>query len=82
MNRNTVNYNLKQGRKVVYKGITNDLNKRAAEHRASGKKFDRIEKVGRAKTQIGAKTTEASQLASYRKNHGGKNPKYNQTKKG
>ncbi len=81
-NRNVHNYNLKQGKKVVYKGTTNDLDKRAAEHRASGKKFDKIEKVGRVKTEQGARKVESQQLATYRKNHGGDNPKYNKTKNG
>ena len=81
-NRKTVNYNLKQGNKVVYKGTTNDLEKRAQEHRAGGKEFSNIEKVGRAKTEQGARVAEAKQLATYRKNHGGGNPKYNKTKNG
>lgn len=81
-NRRTVNYNLKQGNKVVYKGITNDLEKRAQEHRAGGKEFSTIEKVGRVKTEQGARKVEAQQLATYRNNHGGTNPKYNKTKNG
>jgi predicted GIY-YIG superfamily endonuclease len=80
--RETYNYNLKQGRKVVYKGTTNNLEKREQEHRNSGKRFDKIEKVGRVKTETGARKTEAKQLATYRKNHGGNNPKYNKTKNG
>lgn len=35
--RTTFNYNLKQKGKVVYKGTTNDLDKRAEEHRRDGK---------------------------------------------
>lgn len=80
--RDTYNYNLKDGKKVVYKGTTNDLEKRAQEHEATGKKFTHIQKVGRAKTEKSAGVEEAKQLASYRNNHGGKNPKYNKTNKG
>lgn len=80
--RDTYNYNLKKGNKVVYKGTTNDLTKREQEHQADGKDFDKIEKVGKAKTSDGAKKEEAKQLETYRKNHGGKNPKYNKTDKG
>jgi len=80
--RETFNYNLKQGKKVVYKGTTNNLEKRATEHKNSGKKFDKIEKVGRIKTESGARTTEAQQLATYRKNHRGNNPIYNKTNNG
>ncbi len=80
--RDTVNYNLKQGGKVVYKGTTNDLEKRAAEHKADGKKFSHIQQVGRAKTENGASKEETRQLGVYRSNNGGKNPKYNKTKNG
>lgn len=80
--RDTYNYNLKKGNKVVYKGTTNDLDKRAQEHRRDGKEFDKIEKVGRAKTSDGASREEARQLERYRKNHKGDNPKYNKTDNG
>jgi len=80
--RETYNYNLKVGRKVVYKGITTDLDKRAKEHAADGKKFTHIQKVGRVKTQSGASKSEAEQLAIYRKNNKGSNPKYNKTNHG
>jgi len=80
--RDTYNYNLKQGKKIVYKGTTNDLEKREIEHKASGKKFASIQKVGRVKTEDSAKKEEANQLATYRKNHGGNNPKYNKTNNG
>ncbi|PCJ26774.1 MAG: hypothetical protein COA97_05110 [Flavobacteriales bacterium] len=80
--RDTYNYNLKHGRKVVYKGTTNDLDKRAQEHASAGKKFTHIQQVGRVKTEDGARRTETKQLSAYRGNNGGKNPKYNKTKKG
>ncbi len=82
MIRKTYNYNLKQGSKVVYKGTTSDLEKRAKEHEADGKNFTSIQKLGRVKTENGASKEETKQLAIYRKNHGGKNPKYNKTKNG
>lgn len=80
--RKTKNYNLKDGNKVVYKGTTDDLARRAQEHEDAGKKFTKIEQVGRSKTEAGAKAEEARQLATNRKNHGGKNPKYNKNKNG
>ncbi len=80
--RDTYNYNLKQGNKIVYKGTTDNLDRRADEHLTSGKKFDKIEKVGRAKTEESARKEEARQLNAYRKNHSGNNPKYNKTKNG
>lgn len=75
--RDTHNYNLKDGKKIVYKGTTNDLEKRAKEHEADGKKITHIQKVGRAKTVKGADKEETRQLKVYRSNNGGKNPKYN-----
>jgi len=81
-NRNSLNYDLKRGSKVVYKGTTNNLEKRAKEHAASGKEFDRIVKIGRAKTEEGARSEEKRQLEVYRKNHGGNNPEYNKTLNG
>ncbi len=80
--RETFNYNLKVGNKVVYKGITKDLGKREREHKNDGKEFDKIEKVGRVKTESSASKTEADQLKTYRNNHGGENPKYNKTNNG
>ena len=80
--RDTYNYNLKDGKKVVYKGTTNDLNKRAAEHKADGKKFTHIQQVGRVKTANGASKEETIQLSKYRRNNGGKNPKFNKTNNG
>lgn len=80
--RNTFNCNLKQGHKIVYKGTTNDLEKRAREHEADGKKFTHIQQIGRVKTEAGANRQEARQLSNYRKNHGGFNPRYNNAKNG
>lgn len=80
--RDTYNYNLKDGKKVVYKGTTNNLEKRAKQHEADGKKFTRIQQVGRVKTEQGASKEEAKQLATYRKNNKGNNPKYNKSNNG
>ncbi len=79
--RDTFNYNLKDGKKVVYKGTTNDLGKRAKQHEADGKKFTHIQQVGRAKTEQGASKEETRQLKVYQANSG-KNPKYNKTNNG
>jgi len=81
-NKTTYNYNLKNGRRVVYKGTTNNPERRLDEHVEEGKKFTHMQVVGRAKTPNGANKEEARQLATYRRNNGGKNPKYNKTKKG
>ena len=80
--RDTFNYNLKQGKKIVYKGTTNNMEKRAQEHETDGKKFTQIQQVGRVKTEDGASKEELRQLATYRSNNSGKNPKYNKAKNG
>ena len=81
MERDTYKYQLKRGNEVVYVGITNDPERREAEHRQD-KVFDRMERVGRRTTSDGAKHWEADRIETYMENHGGKTPKYNKTKKG
>ncbi len=80
--QDTCTYELKEGRKVVYRGTTNDLERREAEHRADGKNFDRMIKTSRNMTEDGAKKKETESLDKFRKNHGGKNPKYNKDSDG
>ncbi len=73
----TVTYDLKVGNKVVYRGTTNDPGRRAEEHAAAGKKFGKMEVTSRKMTEEGAKKKEAEALETYRRGHGGKNPKLN-----
>lgn len=80
--RNTVTYELKQSRKVVYRGTTNNPAAREAAHRADGKVFDRLVPTSRRMTADGAKAKEKQSLENYRRNHGGKNPKYNRDSNG
>ncbi|TKJ42467.1 plasmid stabilization protein [candidate division LCP-89 bacterium B3_LCP] len=80
--RKTIRYKLYDGRKDVYHGITKNLERREQEHERDGKKFSRVERVGPAVTVETAKQWEEQSLKSYRKNHGGKNPKYNEDKTG
>jgi predicted GIY-YIG superfamily endonuclease len=40
--RDTYNYVLKRGRRIVYRGITNDPERRLNEHRKSSKRFTRM----------------------------------------
>lgn len=80
--RNTVNYDLKQGREVVYRGTTNDPHRREREHRAAGKDFSHLRVTSRRMTDDGAKAKEAEGLATYRKGHGGRNPRYNRNTDG
>ena len=75
--RDTVTYDLKKGREVVYRGTTNDPERREREHRAAGKDFSRLVVTSRRMTDEGAKRKEAEGIATYRKGHGGKLPRYN-----
>ena len=75
--RDTQTYDLKKGREVVYRGTTNDPAGREAKHRSEGKDFDRLVTTSRRMTREGAEQKEAEQLATYRRGHGGRNPRYN-----
>ena len=55
--RDTNKYNLKVGRRIVHRGITNDLERREREHRRTWPTA-RIEKVGRITTREGAREWE------------------------
>ena len=63
--RDTYKYHLKKGNKVVHRGITNDLDRRQAEHQAQfpGAKIE----------QIGRRTTRDAALKWERE--GGKGPR-------
>lgn len=83
--RDTVTYDLVrgQGNRIVYRGMTSqDLEQRAAQHRAEGKKFDRIVQTSRRMTNDGARRREQENLARYRRSHGGRSPWYNETEDG
>ena len=80
--RDTVTYELKRGRTVVYRGITNDLKSREQEHRSDGKRFDKIIPTSIKMTNEGAKKKEAESLQAFRRSHGGKNPVYNKDSDG
>ncbi|MBY0500941.1 MAG: GIY-YIG nuclease family protein [Alphaproteobacteria bacterium] len=80
--RESFNYELKYGRTVVYRGQTNNLRRRESEHLRDGKKFTHMRKIGKAKTNQGAREAEQRFLEAYRKSHNGQNPKYNQTDHG
>ena len=49
--RDTFTYDLRDGRKVVYKGTTNDLERRVEEHWADGKRFSSIAKTSPRMTE-------------------------------
>ncbi len=80
--RDTFTYVLKDGRRVVYIGTTNDGDRREDEHLTDGKRFTRLLKTSSVMTPEGAEKAEAKALARYRRSHGGRNPKYNETDDG
>ena len=74
-------YELKNGHKIVYFGITDDPERRETEHKSERKRFKRMNIVGPAVTQETAEQWEEKRLETYRRNHNGKNPKYNKAKR-
>ena len=75
--QSTANYKLVKDGKVVYYGITKNLQRRAEEHRDTGKKFDRIEQIGRKKVPSSGKAREEELINRFRSTHGGRRPRYN-----
>ena len=67
---------------MVYRGTTNNPERREQEHRDEGKRFGYLNVTSRRMTEDGAKKKEDGNLAMYRKNHGGRNPKYNKDSDG
>ena len=80
--RDTVTYELKQGREIVYRGTTNDPEQREQEHRDEGKRFTHLLVTSRRMTEEGAKQKESEALQTYREGHGGLNPRYNKDQDG
>lgn len=77
--RDHYRYELKDGNKIVYIGITDDPSRREAQHRQEGKRFSHMRVVGLAVTIDTAQKWEKERLETYRKSHSGKNPRYNRT---
>ena len=73
--RDTVNYTLRDGRKIVYIGTTNDLDRRIDEHERDGKKFTTFSSSVK-RTQDSALKHETEDLERYLRNQG-RLPKYN-----
>ena len=79
--RDTVTYLLRDGGKIVYVGVTDDLRRREQEHRNEGKRFTRAPAITRVTTKEKAKEVERERLKIYRR-YNGKNPKYNRDSDG
>ena len=76
--QDTYNYTLRKGRKVVYKGITKNPERREKEHRASGKKFTSMT-IGRRVSRETALKREKKEISTYKRNKSRK-PRYNKRK--
>ena len=72
-------YELKDGRKIVYIGITSSPDRRETQHKKQRKRFSHMRVVGPRVTRKAAERWEESSLETYRKNHQGRNPRYNRT---
>ena len=75
-------YSLYKGRQKVYIGEAANPERRAEQHRQEGKHFDRVQVTSRPIMKENARKREAEQLEAYRRGHGGKNPRYNETDEG
>lgn len=83
MNRDTRKYELRDNSgKTLYIGITNDLDRREAEHRADGKRFAELVQIGRATTRDAANQWETAAIQDYKDSHRGHLPRYNNNESG
>lgn len=74
--RTTHNYDLKQGKKTVYKGISKNPESRANAHKRSGKRFSHVFVYPKVSRSTAVKR-ERKGIETYKRNHRGKKPKYN-----
>ncbi len=75
--RDNYRYELRDGRKIVYFGITNDPQRRGYRHDNDGKRFTHMNILGPVVTKASAKRWEKERLTQYCRNHCGESPKYN-----
>lgn len=79
--RDTYRYKIKEGNTILYIGITNDPDRREIEHKNDGKR-GKLTTEGPIVTRQTAQKWEREALETYRRNHCGENPLYNQTNHG
>ncbi len=75
--RDTTRYTLRNGQKIVYIGVTNKPERREGEHEQD-KNFGQMRKEGPKVSKESALEWEQEALERYRRNHDGRNPKYNE----
>ena len=74
--RNAYLYRLRSANRAVYYGITNQPERRCAEHFASGKRFTAMDVLGVGVTRASALERERAALTSYWQRYG-RLPRYN-----
>ncbi len=79
--RDTYKYELKDGNKVLYVGITNDPERRAQEHQQN-KEFGHMKIISNRTTIEAAENWEEGRIGTYMGNHGGKTPPLNKNESG
>ena len=77
-NNKAVTYELMQGGRTVYIGITNDPRARFGEHKSSGKQFQQLRVTSRALSRWKAGRKETGDLMKYKRKYGYR-PIYNHT---
>lgn len=75
--RDTYTYELKNRGKVVYRGITNDVERRVREHEREGKRFTTYCYDIYPSSRKTAREREKCQVETYKKGHRGRKPKHN-----
>jgi predicted GIY-YIG superfamily endonuclease len=75
--RDTHRYVLRDGRKVVQYGISNDPEARAYEHSGDRKRFTSVTVVGPPVTRESALDWETDRIETYQRSHSGRKPRYN-----
>ena len=80
--RTTRGYTLRgRNNRINYVGVTNNLERRASEHKQAGKQ-GKLKVETRAMLPTSAKRWEAGRLETYRRSHSGRNPRHNRTRSG
>lgn len=74
--RDCYTFNLKNGKKVVYKGVTSNPNQRVSALKKSGKKFSSMQITSPKLTRNSAVSRKNSSLIGY-VSRVGRKPKYN-----
>jgi len=72
-------YELRDRRKIVYIGITDDPARRKDEHKRERKQFTSMNIVGPTVTKESAEQWEKKRIRQYCRSHRGKGPRYNKT---